>query len=364
VRLLISGIGMITSVGHDVVTSCASIRAGIMRAVELEHMPISSSDLSDPEGLVCCPVSPYTDGFGSVARWSIMANKALTDLLSYTVLPEFTDNIFWNKTSIVFALPSLDSANLDFEGIVNSENIMDIFVIPFLNQSELPIDPARCFVVDEDNTAVIKACDLVEQLLSSDEFDHVIVITADSNIEANALSWLALQNRLKTPNNPVGFMPGEAAAALLFETEHAIQQRGKKALARVYAHNVQQEENNLYSEETNTGEALSKSIKTALSAVNMNGAFDGTVFSDLNGEEWRAQEQALAKLNIPRSLVSEKTKEILPVASLGDIGVVNVACSLCILIESTKRGYALSSDALILASAAMGSTGSMLIKAY
>lgn len=363
-KLLISGIGMLTSVGHDVETACASIRAGVMRAEELDYMQTASGDLSDPGAIVGCPLSLITDGYGSVLRWSAMANETLLDLIKYSSLPSFSDTAFWSQTAVIFTLPSLDSPHFLFEGVVNPDNAMSVYVEPFIAQSELPISSDQCYIVDADNIAVIKACDLVEQILENGDMSRVIVLATDSNVEKNILNWLALSGRLKTPENPVGLMPGEASAALLFETESSIAQRDAKALARVYAHNIGVEEHNIMSDEANAGEALSLCIKASLSEVNMTSAFSGNLYSDLNGEEWKAQEYALAKANINRNLVSDEVFEILPAASLGDIGLVNAAASICMLIESIRRQYAVSNCALILSSSAEGGVASLLVQSF
>lgn len=354
---------MVSSVGRDVRTSCASIRAGIMRASEISHFSTTDADTHESIPIAGCAVSPVTDGFGSVARWSILGQQAISDMITYGDLP-FEDAEFWKKTAVIFALPSLDEANFDFEGVIDSDNANSVFVAPFISQSGLSIPLKQCTLVSEDDTAVISACQKVEAVLAHDSIDRAIVLALDSLIDGHRLQWLDMQERVKTPDNPVGLMPGEAAAALLFESESAIAARGAKPLARVYSYGVAQEPNHFMTEEPNTGEGLTSSIKQALSAVNLTEPYTGVVMSDLNGEEWRAIEYSVARLNLTNKLLSQTISEVFPAASIGDVGVATPACALCMLIESQQRKYAISQDAIILASSTLGKTAGMLARAY
>ncbi len=73
-RLAITGLGMITSVGHDVETACASIRCGINRASSLETLTLDEEDTEEVP-MTGHQLSGITDGYKGVALYAIIAKK-------------------------------------------------------------------------------------------------------------------------------------------------------------------------------------------------------------------------------------------------------------------------------------------------
>ena len=76
--LNVTGIGMVSSLGLDVVTSCAAARAGIVRAQELDVQIVDreTQDLVPVVGHVI----PLTQGFTHTGRLLRIAQLALADL--------------------------------------------------------------------------------------------------------------------------------------------------------------------------------------------------------------------------------------------------------------------------------------------
>jgi|GEM_PF-1149628 len=364
--LFATSIGLVTSIGYDVRTSCASARAGVTRIDDIQHIQVIEESTHEEASISGCAVSPLTDGFGSIGRWTVLGLQAIDDLIQYSGLnPEQTD--FWKRTAIVFALPDLDAPNFDFEGVVNTDTIKSRFVEPFISQTGLAISPKFSLVVSEDDTAAISACSRVEQCFNNENVDRVILLAVDSLIEAHRLNWVEMSGRLKKPDNPIGVIPGEGAAAILFESESTLATTAIKPLARIYAHSIAVEKNNQYKEEPtpNVGEGLAHSINEALSLVQTAGAFEGVIYTDLNGEEWRARELAMARMRlVNNNRLNTDVPEIVPVASFGDVGTVKPLCSICMLIEGNRRGYDSKSTGLVLGSSASGTTGCILIQAF
>jgi len=349
---------MMTSVGHDVITACASIRAGIVRPSEVLHCPVMDEDTHETEPLIGHPISNITDGFSSVGRWATMGHYAIKDLINYAKIPDRNEAGFWQKTAFVFVTSSLDAARFEFEDIINPENAKHVYVEPVIAQIGLPVLPENCLIVSEDNVGIISACIAAQKLLENPAVDRVVLLVADSCLDAYSLVWLRGMGQLKTPTNPVGLMPGEASAAIMLESQDAIQRRGAYPIAKINAYNTKVEANNIFSETPNSGEAMSNSMQETLSRFNRDEPFEGTIYIDLNGECWRAREYGAAQVRVS-SLLGSGVSEVIPSIVLGDIGVVNAACSLCIMIEAKKRGYSINDNALILASSASGTVGSL-----
>lgn len=360
--LCISAIGMVTNIGMNVRIACASVHAGLMMAEPLEHWVVATDDDADPVN--GCPVSLLTDGCSSVVRWLNMGYEAVKDLCQGFNLPQKEDVEFWRKTALVCVTPSLDAPNFEFEGLVDFDNVDTVYMKPLSKRLGLPIDEAQWYLIPEDGTGTIQACRLADALFTQGLVERALVIVADSYIDAHTLQWMNYTQRLKTSHRPNGLIPGESAVALLFEREDAIVARQAQVLLRVLSYDLQFEQKNLLSDDKNVGEALGLSMQNTLSAVELDLPFQGDLYSDLNGEDWRTEAYALARLRVPRSLLSDNVIEHFPAESLGDIGVVHVACSLCLFIRSQQCGYAKSPLALIVANAAVGPTGSMLVGSW
>jgi len=355
---------MITSVGYDAKTSCASIRAGIVRPSEILHFSVLDEDTHKTEPLVGYPIKNVTDGFGSVGRWLEMSKYAAQDLIKSVKLPDMNDTQFWNETALVFVTPNLSAARFEFEDLINAENAVDMLVKPFLAELPLPVSRDKCFVVSEDNIGVISSFKLMEELNTKEHIERFILIVVDSSIDAYALSWISSVGQLKTTKKPTGLIPGEAAAALLFETTNGYQNSGSKPLLGINSYNTKIEDNNLFSDIPSSGEALKLCIEETLHSLNLGQPYTGIVYTDLNGEEWRAREYSGARVGVSKNFLSQNVKEQIPALSLGDVGVVNAACSLCMIVEAKKRAYLRNNNALVVASSATGHVGSLAVTVY
>lgn len=359
--LTVTGIGMISAVGHDVITACASIRAGIIRPSEILHCPVLDEDSHKTEPLSGYPICNYTDGFGSVGRWLIMGVYAIKNLINYSSLPDKGEVDFWQRTAFVFVTPTLDAARFEFEGVIDPQNIQNVLINPIISRLGLPVQISQCISVSEDNTGFISSCFEVTELLNQDNIERVIVVCVDSNIDAYALSWLNGTLQLKTSARPNGLIPGEGSVAILIEKEKSMNRRGVKSLLTIDSASTKKEDNDIFSDVPNTGDGLRKAIEEVLSSQYQDTLFSGSIYSDLNGEQWRAREYAGARVNLLNKVLAPNVIEIIPATSLGDVGVVHVALSICMMIESKRRGYSHSDNALIVASSASGSTGALSV---
>jgi 3-oxoacyl-[acyl-carrier-protein] synthase-1 len=103
-EISITGLGMVSSVGWDVGTACASIRAGIARPAELEFT-VLDPDADDEAPVVGHPISGLTEGFVLVGAWLRLALASLDDLALYASLPGPEDSAFWAKSAVLVVAP-------------------------------------------------------------------------------------------------------------------------------------------------------------------------------------------------------------------------------------------------------------------
>src|SRR5438105_4075188 len=102
-RAAIVGVGMVTSIGHDAKTSCASFRAGLSRASALDHFEAFSETEDEPVAITGhCAATPAfeTEGLGKMLT---LGTAALRDLLSRSAWP---DAGFHDETGVYLALPN------------------------------------------------------------------------------------------------------------------------------------------------------------------------------------------------------------------------------------------------------------------
>ena len=83
--------------------------------------------------------------------------------------------------------------------------------------------------------------------------------------------------------------------------------------------------------------------------------------TDLNGEQWRANEHGHARVRVSRSLWGEGPVE-LPAMCVGDIGGAMTALQIILACRSLCRGYATSDHVLITASDEYGHAGAAMIR--
>ncbi|RJQ70912.1 MAG: hypothetical protein C4519_20105 [Desulfobacteraceae bacterium] len=316
------------------------------------------------EPLTGYPVAGITDGFSSIGRWLTMGKCALNDLINYSNLPAKEDATFWLKTAIIFITPVLNAARFDLAGVVNENNVKNFYVVPFIRQSKLPVKLENSFLISEDNPGTMSACYLANELLHNrSDVDRIILLAADSNIDPYSLWWLNARGQLKNSNNPTGLVPGEAAAAILLESERSAQRSDANRFAFINNFSKKFEKNYFYNDETqehNTGIGLSESLIETLSAAQLNKPYTGTLYLDINGENWRSIEYSHAQIKTPKNLLDARALTVIVSAAIGDIGTANSLCNLCVAIESHRRHYSQYNVALITASSPYGYVGALL----
>ena len=111
-----------------------------------------------------------------------------------------------------------------------------------------------------------------------------------------ASDWLSGQGRLKGSDAPCGVIPGEGAGFLLLCTDSAQRQTATPSLGTIPAAAQAVEPSPWYSERATLGQGLTQAITSAFEASGVPDLKADAVWSDLNGESWRADEWSYAYL--------------------------------------------------------------------
>jgi 3-oxoacyl-[acyl-carrier-protein] synthase-1 len=359
--LVVTGLGMVSSVGWDVASSCAAIRAGITRPRPLPDVFVPDQDLLEPVPLMGHPVSGLTDGFGPLGRWLRLARACVEDMRATAGLPPPTDASFWNSTGLLCVLPHLEEARYlevrDFGPELLTTSWLERLV-PALGLASRP-SPVHFIHAGHAGTAF--ALQLARQWLAARNFERVLVLSVDSYLDETSLEWLLEHRRLKTPDRPVGLMPGEAGACLLVEPIQSARQRSAPVLATVAAVATGREAGSFVAGQPQRGEALTRVLEEVLAQQPAGGGWAGNIICDLNGEQWRAGAWGHAQVRL-RARLSDRTRLLLPCVSLGDVGAASGAVGLCVAAHAFARKYALGDQSLVLSSAEHGEVGAIHVQ--
>jgi 3-oxoacyl-[acyl-carrier-protein] synthase I len=344
---LITGMGAVTSVGRDVATACASIRAGISRPRPMIELTSIDEETQDPVPLIAHPVAGFAEGFVGYGAWVRLATPALAELLAgLGPLPQG----FWRDACLLLLTRYLEEDKAELGRNLVARRLAAEYHI------ELPDD--RIEIVPLGGASLPVALVDAPEVRWSDGIGKILVVAVDSYFEAEVIEQLTIENRLRTPDNPVGMALGQAAVALLFEEERAARRRGAKPLATVSAVTTDVEENDCYTEGENTGVGLSRCIANALDVSKLR-SFTGEVVNDLNGEEWRAKEWGGVSHRLADRLVGCRLH--CPAVSVGDVGAASGPLGVCLALHMSRRG-ASTQPWLIASSSEEGDVGCMIVQ--
>lgn len=164
---------------------------------------------------------------------------------------------------------------------------------------------------------------------------HVIVAGVDSFLIGPTLAAYQERDRLLTADNSNGFIPGEAAGAVLLGLPDAAKAGDLICLGMGFA----REEATVESEEPLRADGLSEAIKAALAEAGLDLAEFDFRLTDLSGEQYGFKEATLALGRVLR-----KRKEEFdiwhPADCIGEVGAAALPCMLAVALYAARKGYA------------------------
>lgn len=360
-RVVISGCGLVTAVGRSAPASCAAIRAGIARPRRVSYFLAVDEEKQEETPVTGYPIHAYTEGFNMVGRWLRLARGALRDLLSLPDIPDADDSRFWQRTGLITVAPRPNVARFQNEEGEGEEALWQAFLKPLYDAVSLPLSQRHLETMGRGHAGTAEAVQRGMEWLVQGALERVLVVAVDSYLDPLTLQWLASSHRLKTETVPTGLSPGEAGACLLLETEPSATRRGATAPVFLSGAAVGQERNSFLSGEPNTGAALAACIRDALDQGTPGGRFSGDVYSDLNGESWRAMEWGSALVRLAGRVAEPRLH--LPCVSVGDVGAASGALGACLAVHELSRGHARTNHALVVSSSESGEVGCLSLQA-
>lgn len=350
-EIVVTGMGMVTPVGHNAKETCASIRAGITRLLESQEFRVSDSK-GHLIPVTCGTVAGVTDGHRRFLRLLRMALPACKEALEDSRLTKQEVQ----KAGLYLCLSEQDRPGMDnraeqalAERIGRALDLVDI--------------SARTEVYLMGHAGVYRALQDAAKDLGSNKYQYAIVGAVDTYLDEITLAWLKHVGRLRSEEDTKGFVPSESGIFFTIETDNAAVNRKAQPLAKVQGPATTLESNTVYDEEPCKGVGLSTAIQRTLASLEDGGTQTGLIICDLNGERYRALEWGLA---MPRALAENRLPVTVwhPADCIGDAGAASGALNLCLGVSALRCSYVNAANILIWGSSDYGDRGSAYIRAF
>jgi len=319
--LVVTGTGMVTGVGLSAPASCAAIRSAIDNFQETRFRD------DNGEWLMASQV-PLARPWRGDTKLVKMAAHAVRECL------DGCDDLAPADTVLLLCLP--DPERLD-RGITDDSELL----------GQLQEDLGRRFhgqsqVIARGHVSVAVAVKKARRLLTEEGIRHVIIAATDSLLVATTLADYEEKRRVLTSANSDGFIPGEAASAVVLELMR------DPSRPQLVCHGVGfgVERAPIDSEEPLRGDGLTEAIKGALFDAGWNESMLQFKIIDVSGAQYHFKEAALAFSRIDR------TKRVEfdvwhPADCVGEVGAAIGPIMIGVLKAAFEKGYAKGSHVLM-----------------
>jgi len=211
-------------------------------------------------------------------------------------------------------------------------------------------------VIPQGRVSVTIALMHARQILESSSIRHVLIAACDSLLVGTTLAELDSNNRLLTAANSNGFVPGEAAGAVLVSRDEL----GESPI-RCVGIGVARETATIVSDEPLRGEGLTQAVRNALHDASC--AMHDVDFriTDNSGEHYYFKEAALLL-----SKTLRQRKEVFdiwhPADCIGEVGAAAGTAALAVAVMSARKGYSPGPSVLVHASGDSGTRAAFVLR--
>lgn len=351
--ILLTGLGMVTSLGLNATTSCAAARAGLSRARELDYFTQWSPANGEVGPVKGHQIPQITEGFEGDARLARILGGALGDFLSRTNDIDWTSSglacycglpdpyRIWSGPDRVTD-PDIRQEFLDASKSIPKDNAEPEKAERLLHMAcsanGIAKTPKMRMTSRSGNCAVTDCIRQASADLSQGLVRQAVIIAADSLLDESTLTWLERTERLKSPALATGLTPGEAGIVLGLRAA-ASPSTGNPPLAKIQAVHTATEENSLLSGKPILGKAMAK----LLGDLSDNGR-QGWFVSDLNGEDYRALEWGHALVRTKLDVLAMSY----PAVAFGDTGTASGGVAIATIVHAFQRKCAPTKIGIVL----------------
>lgn len=343
---VVSGVSAISSVGHSAAISYTSVRAGLSRLGESSELKIRGTK-GKLMNVTCAAVSGIADGHRRYLRHYRLAVRTFAEALAHAML----DADLLDETELFLAVAEPERPGMD-------DRVLTQLVPRLCSTLGLADLSPRTAVLQAGHAGIFHAVQSAGQRIAAGHCKRAIVGAVDGYLDELTLTWLYDTGRLKTEDNPKGFVPGEASAFLVIERLSTATERRGRALARLTGLGIAFEPANLYAKTPCAGIGLTDAIRAALAHSDAATPL-ALVVCDLNGERERANEWGLA---VTRGF-GKIAPQLLwhPADCLGDCGAAAGALNLVFGTLALARQNVPEGEVLVWGSSDDGERGAALL---
>ncbi len=310
--------GMVTGVGLDAPSSCAAIRCAYDNVQETRFMDKGGEWVMGSE-------VPLEGKLWGREKLLAMASMAIQECMAG--LQEAPQPITADQIPLLLCVAEEDRpgrlANLDGRFLQDLQALLGHRFHP------------ASYLIPKGRVGGVEALRLATELLRNPEFPRVIIVGVDSYLNPATLVSFESQFRLKTSENSDGFIPGEAAAAVLLGRKSS-QSTAKELLCLGTGQGA--EPAPIHSGEPLRGDGLVQAIWEALGQASLKLSDLDFRMADLSGENYGFKEATLALSRTLREL-KEEFDIWLPAECLGETGAAVVPCMIGIAQASFRKRY-------------------------
>lgn len=325
-RLAVRAAGMVTAAGFNARSTCAAIRAGVSG--------VRTGNLVDP-----ATAAPLPSGRPSMPHWwegnDMLAELAAPAVLEcLAALPAGTDR----ATVPVVALTSAAGRPHRRSGL--DDDLLD----GIARRLPYPL-PAGSEALALGSTGLYEALASVNARFAAGEATHAVIVGVESFLRPEVVNAYIGARRILTEDNSNGFIPGEAACAVLVAPGG--REPGLELLVTGWGRD--EEPGTIRSDRPLTGQGLTRAVRAALERAGVRMAETHYWLTDQNAEHYKAKECTIAKIRLERRDVpADPPFQIWhPIEFLGEIGAAIGPCLFGLALAAARGGYAPGPRALM-----------------
>ena len=334
--VFVIGHGASTPVGRSAAATAAAVRAGISG---FAHHPQVRDSEGEP---VQVAPAPWLDiDLQGSERFAALLFPAIEEALD--AVPDLRRRLPRDRVALALALPAPRPGLPEDIGRALLERVQRRFDGLF----------GAVAGFAQGHPATLLALGAALPRLAQGKLDACLVVGVDSWLAPDTLRWLEAEDQLHGAgalNNAWGFIPGEAAAALLVMNEQTAAALRATPQARVLGVGQGQESKGRQTQTVCIGEGLTDALRSALGALPPSTLVSDT-YCDMNGQPQRADEFGFAALRTKDSFVAASDFRA-PADCWGDVGAAGGALHVGLACTAAARRYAKGRVAIAWSSAA------------
>lgn len=318
-NLNVAGLGMVSALGVGAAFNAAAMRCHYDGFIKQQGFS------TDNETLLCAPApldATYRGGQRLAQMMALAANEALEEHPRIPPIP-----FYLCLSPLDRWIGHGDRLSADFITLVKDTAL------------DKAIDYKRSIAFFQGRTAFAHACIEAQQVLEQGKAPFVLVVAVASLLSPPFINYFESQNRLLKEGNADGFIPGEAAVALL------LTQRDIAPTTVMLGVSLGKEANTIEGNQPVTGDGLTHAVRAAAEASGIPISNTDFRLTTASGESYFFRELSIVH---GRTLENPRQDHPLwhPADSLGEVGSVLAPAMVVMAHYAFKKGYAPGKQAI------------------